>query len=428
VALSISDRPPKAGDHEVVLGLAPNWRQFALLVAVNAFVGGMVGLERTVLPLLAKSEFGVTSTTAAVSFISSFGLAKALTNLYAGHLAGRFSRKSLLVTGWLFGVPVPLVIILAPSWGWIVAANLLLGINQGLAWSMTVNMKVDLVGPRQRGLALGFNEAAGYMSVAAAAYLSGLIGQHYGLRPEPFYLGIAFAAAGLAISTLLIRDTGRFVSLEAAGHVEIERRPLARIFAEGSWGNRHLWAASQAGFVNNLNDGLIWGIFPLYFASMSLSLERIASLAAAYPLVWGSLQLATGGLSDYLGRKPLIAGGMVLQGVAIWIATLQGTFGVWLAAVVLVGVGTAMVYPTLLAAIGDVVHPRERSSALGVYRFWRDGGAIAGALIGGGIADALGFSTAIRVVSLLTLTSGVVAFVAMNKDGRSPHKGEEGKA
>lgn len=402
------------------LGLRTNWHQFALLVAVNAFVGGMVGLERTILPLLAEGEFGVTSKAAAVSFISTFGLAKALTNLFGGHLAGRFSRKNLLVVGWLFALPVPLILMWAPGWGWIVAGNLLLGVNQGLAWSMTVNMKVDLVGPRQRGLALGFNEAAGYMSVAGAAYLSGVIAEHYGLRPEPFYLGVVFAAAGLALSTLFVRDTGRFVALEASQHTQVSRQPLRTTFAEATWRRPQLWGVSQTGFVNNLNDGLIWGIFPLFFASHGLSLERIALLASLYPLMWGSLQLVTGWLSDHIGRKPLIVGGMLLQGMAIWLATSTGSFGLWTTSVILVGVGTAMVYPTLLAAIGDAVHPQERASALGVYRFWRDAGAIAGALLGGVLADALGFSTAIRIVAALTLLSGVVAGFTLA--ARRPHE------
>jgi MFS family permease len=409
----------------VRLGLRANWQQFALLVAVNAFVGGMVGLERTILPLLAEDEFGITSKTAAVSFISTFGLAKALTNLFGGHLAGRVSRKDLLVAGWLFGLPVPFILIWAPAWGWIVAANLLLGVNQGLTWSMTVNMKVDLVGPRRRGLALGFNEAAGYMSVALAAYLTGVIAQSYGLRPEPFYLGIAFAAAGLALSVLFVRDTAAFVALEAGSLPPTRRLSLATTFAETSWRRPQLWGVSQAGFVNNLNDGLIWGIFPLFFAAQGLSLDRIALLAAAYPLLWGSLQLVTGWLSDRSGRKLLIVAGMFLQGAAIWLATAEGSFGVWLIAVILVGVGTAMVYPTLLAAISDAVHPGQRSSALGVYRFWRDAGAIVGALMGGALADAFGFTAAIRVVAALTLASGALAAVALGARPNLQSKADE---
>ncbi|MPZ49628.1 MAG: MFS transporter [Dehalococcoidia bacterium] len=402
------------------LGLRANWHQFALLVAVNACVGGMVGLERTILPLLAESEFGITSKTAAVSFISTFGLAKALTNLFAGHASGRFSRKRLLVAGWLVGLPVPFVLMWAPAWGWIVAANLLLGINQGLTWSMTVNMKVDLVGPRQRGLALGINEAAGYMAVAAAAYMTGVIAQHYGLRPEPFYLGVVFVACGLALSTLLVKDTGAFVALEATQRPPTVQQPLRTTFAEASWRRPRLWGISQAGLVNNLNDGLIWGIFPLFFASKGLSIERIAILASLYPLMWGALQLLTGWLSDVAGRRPLIVGGMLLQGLAIWLASAADSYALWMLAVALVGIGTAMVYPTLLAAIGDAVHPQHRASTLGVYRFWRDAGAIAGALLGGILADALGFSIAIQTVAAITILSGVVA--AFTVAGRKPHE------
>ena len=391
-------------------GVRANWRQFALLVAVNAFVGGMIGLERTVLPLLAEREFGVTSKAAAVSFIFTFGLAKALTNLFSGQLAGRFTRKRLLVAGWLCGVPVPLILIWAPAWSWIVAANLLLGVNQGLTWSMTVNMKLDLAGEKRRGLALGLNEAVGYLAVAATAFLTGVIAERYGLRPEPFYLGIGIAAAGLALSTLFVRDTGAFIAHEAAGHApHPETVSLATTFAEATWRDRRLWSVSQAGFVNNLNDGVIWGIFPLFFAARGLSLQRIAVLAAAYPLVWGGLQILTGWMSDATGRKPLIVGGMLLQGVAIWLVTVGTHFALWTLAVGLVGLGTAMVYPTLLAAISDYAHPRQRAPVLGVYRFWRDGGAMAGALVGGLLADSLGFEAAIRLVAVLTVLSGIVA-------------------
>lgn len=392
------------------LGLSANWRQFTLLVAVNAFVGGMVGLERSILPVLGEAEFGITSKTAAVSFIATFGLAKAITNLFAGHFSRRFARRKLLIAGWLFGLPVPFVLIWAPSWGWVIGANVLLGINQGLAWSMTVNMKVDLVGPRRRGLALGFNEAAGYLAVAAAAFLTGVIAERYGLRPEPFYLGIAFAASGLALSVLLIRDTAPFVALESAGHAGASPPPsLKRSFAETTWRQPHLFGISQAGFVNNLNDGLAWGIFPLFFVSRGLELDRVAVLAAAYPLVWGSLQLVTGWASDLVGRKLLIVGGMILQGLAISVTGASDSFSGWIVAVSLLGAGTALVYPTLLAAIGDAVHPEERSTSLGVYRFWRDAGAMAGALAAGGLADLFGFQAAIQTVAGLTAASGIVA-------------------
>ena len=402
------------------LGLSANWRQFSLLVAVNAFVGGMVGLERPLLPLLARDEFGVGSATAAVSFIATFGLGKAVTNLVAGHMSDRLGRRRLLIAGWLIGMPVPLLIILAPSWGWVIGANALLGINQGLTWSMTVNMKMDLAGPRRRGLALGLNEAAGYLAVAAAAYLSGVIAEAHGLRPEPFYMGIGFAACGLALSVLLVRDTGAFVGAEA-GLQDASAPPLslADSFAEATWRDRSLFGISQAGFVNNLNDALAWGIFPLFFASRGLSIERIGVLAAAYPLVWGCLQLLTGWLSDGAGRKPLIVGGMLLQGAAVSLVGLAGGFTGWFVAVLLLGTGTAMVYPTLLAAMSDGVHPEQRATAVGVYRFWRDGGAVAGALMAGAVADTYGFQAAIQAVALVTLISGVIALGAIEPGRRA---------
>jgi MFS family permease len=401
-----------------VLGLGANWQQFALLVATNAFVGGMVGLERSVLPVLAREEFGIASKTVAISFIATFGLAKALTNLFAGRLSERFSRRSVLIAGWLAGLPVPLVIIAAPAWGWVVAANALLGVNQGLAWSMTVNMKIDLVGPRRRGLALGLNEAAGYLAVAGAAFAAGLIASAYGLRPEPWYLGIAFAACGLALSTLLVRDTAPFVKIEAntvrgAGVPRAEPASLSGSFARGTWRDVHLAGISQAGFVNNLNDGLAWGIFPIFFASRGASLDNVAALAAMYPLVWGGLQLVTGWASDLAGRKPLIVAGMLVQAAAISIVGASSTFAVWAAALALLGLGTAMVYPALLAATTDAVRPGERATALGVYRFWRDAGAIGGALAAGALADAFGFNAAIQTVAALTALSGLIALISL---------------
>jgi MFS family permease len=399
----------------VRLGLRANWRQFTLLVAVNAFVGGMIGLERSILPLLAREEFGIASKTLAVSFIATFGLAKAIANLSAGTLSERFTRRRVLIVGWLFAVPVPFVIIFAPAWGWIVAANALLGVNQGLAWSMTVNMKVDLAGPQRRGLALGLNEAAGYLSVAAAAYLAGVIAEAHGVRPEPFYLGIVFASLGLALSVLLVRDTAPFVRAEAQQHAQRTggRSSLGHSFAEATWRRPYLAGASQAGFVNNLNDGLAWGIFPLFFVSRGLELERVAVLAAMYPLVWGGAQMATGWASDVVGRVPLIVAGMFAQGMAISLTGFAGSYGVWLIAVATLGLGTAMVYPTLLAAIGDAVHPFERATTMGVYRFWRDAGAMAGALLGGVLADLFGFGVAIQVVAALTVCAGIFAGFAM---------------
>ena len=352
---------------------------------------------------------------AAVSFIATFGLAKAVSNLFAGNLSQRFTRRNVLITGWLFGLPVPLILIWAPSWGWVIAANVLLGVNQGLAWSMTVNMKVDLAGPRRRGLALGFNEAAGYLAVAAAAFMTGVIAEQYGIRPEPFYMGIGFAALGLGISVLLVRDTAAFVAMEAASRPpdSAGSPSLKRSFADATWRKPQLFGVSQAGFVKNLNDGMAWGIFPLFFASRGLELDRIATLAAVYPMVWGVLQLGTGWASDHVGRKPFIVTGMVLQGIAISIVGAADTFGWWLAGASLLGVGTALVYPTLLAAIGDAVAPEERATSLGVYRFWRDSGAVAGALGAGALADMFGFGVAIQSVAVLTVASGVMAATTM---------------
>lgn len=408
---TVARRGTTRAGRPVTLGLRANWPQFTLLVAINAFVGGMVGLERSILPLLAKEEFGIASTTAAVSFIASFGLAKAVANLYAGSLSERFGRRRVLIAGWLFAIPVPLMLIWAPAWGWIVAANVFLGLNQGFAWSMTVNMKMDLVGPSRRGLALGLNEAAGYISVAAAAYLAGVIAQSRGLRPEPFYLGIAFVAIGLALSVLFARDTAGHVRTEAGARTSSQS--LRHAFAQATWRRPRLVSMTQAGFVNNLNDGLAWGIFPLFFAANGVSVERVGLLSAAYPLAWGGLQLITGWVSDSVGRTPLIAGGMLVQALALAVVGTGDTFAVWLAAVALLGLGTAMVYPTLLASIGDLVHPTDRATTLGVYRFWRDGGAMAGALLGGAVADIFDFRLAIELVALLTGASGfTVLFVA----------------
>ena len=405
-AAPLPDHPPA----RPALGLRANWRQFALLVAVNAFVGGMVGQERTIVPLLAEVEFGITSSVVVVTFVASFGGAKALTNLLAGHLATRTTRRRVLIAGWLVGLPVPLLLIWAPSWSWVVGANVLLGINQGLTWSMTVNMKVDLVGPRRRGLAIGANETAGYAAVAVAAFLTGLIAQSWGVRPEPFYLGVGFAALGLAFSALFVRDTTGFVALEArASAVAGRGSSLARSFAEASWRRRDLVALSQAGLVKNLNDGMAWALLPLFFASRGLALGEIAILAAAYPLVWGALQIPTGWASDRLGRRGPIVSGMLLQATAIaWIGA-GSSFGIWLPALLLLGAGTALVYPTLLAAVGDAVAPKERANALGVYRFWRDSGTVVGALLAGVLADLFGFAIAIYAVAALTAASGLIA-------------------
>jgi MFS family permease len=396
------------------LGLRANWRQFWPLVLVNAFVGSMVGLERTVLPLLAQTEFGLASKSAALSFIATFGVVKAATNFFAGRMGDRYGRKHILVAGWLFALPVPFLVIWAPSWSWIVLANVLLGINQGLAWSMTVIMKIDLVGAKQRGLAMGLNEFAGYLAVALSALATGYIAQAHGLRPEPFYLGIALAAVGLALSVLLVRETHPHVALEAKDYqsntsVEPHDNELTtrQIFMRASWHDPALFSASQAGLVNNLNDGLAWGLFPLFFAAAGLDVRQIGILSFTYPAVWGVLQLGTGALSDRWGRKKLIAGGMLVQGVALTAIALAQGFWHWVWAAALLGAGTAMVYPTLLASIGDVAHPRWRGSAVGVYRLWRDSGYAVGALLAGVLADLVGMSWAIGAVAALTFSSGL---------------------
>jgi len=402
-----------------VLGLRENWQQFSLLVVINAFVGGMVGLERTVVPLIGAEEFRIASTTIVVSFIVSFGVVKAVANLVSGHFADVYGRKLMLVLGWLVGLPVPFMIGWGPSWSWIVAANALLGINQGFAWSMTVIMKVDLVGPKSRGLAVGLNEFAGYVSVGVTAFLTGYIAQRYGLRPAPFFLGIAYAVLGLVLSLVLVRNTRGHVGVEishAAPAVETLR--FWQIFRRASFGDRNLFAASQAGLVNNLNDGMSWGIFPLFFAAFGLSIERIGILKAIYPAVWGVLQVATGPLSDRWSRKGLIAAGMWVQAAALLLTAATRSFAWWALASVLLGLGTAMVYPTLIAAVSDASHPSWRARSLSVYRFWRDLGYAVGALAAGIMADIFGAAWAIAAIGVLTFASGVVVAAVMGERER----------
>ena len=419
-------RPPPVRPGGLRLGLRANLAQFCLLVGVNALVGGMVGQERSLLSLLATEVFGLAAVSAVLTYIVAFGLTKAATNFLAGTLADRFGRKPVLVAGWLVGLPVPLLLIWAPTWGWIVAANVLLGVNQGLCWSTTVIMKIDLAGPRRRGLAMGLNEAAGYLAVALTAYLTGLIAARAGLRPEPFYLGLAYAGLGLGLSALLVRETRGHADLEAqlvdadqpTGRNTTPNQPPAasrpdqlstrQVVVATSWREPALSACSQAGLVNNLNDGLAWGLLPLLFVRGGLSVAQVGLLAALYPAVWGLGQLITGPLSDRMGRKPLITGGMLLQAIALAGTAVAGSFVSWATCAILLGAGTAMVYPTLLAAISDVAHPGWRATAVGVYRLWRDTGFAVGALLAGVVADLAGLEAAVWVVAALTAASGLV--------------------
>ncbi len=405
------------------LGLRENLAQFMLLVGVNALVGGMIGQERIVLPLLATDEFGLEKYTATLTFIAAFGIVKAATNFFAGTFSDRYGRKPVLIAGWLIGVPVPLLLMWAPTWSWVVFANVLLGVNQGLTWSTTVIMKIDLVGPAKRGFAMGLNEAAGYGAVAITALATGWIAAEHGLRPAPFYLGLAYAALGLGLSTFTVKETRAHAHHEALNHVATsvdhhDGLTIGQIFRLTSFRDKALSSCSQAGLVNNLNDGLAWGLFPIFFAAAGLSVGRIGVLAALYPAAWGLGQLYTGGLSDRIGRKPLIAGGMLTQAAALaWMAAATG-FWAWAAGAIVLGVGTAMVYPTLLAAIGDVAHPTWRARSVGIYRLWRDGGFAVGALLAGVLADLASIEVAIYAVAALTAASGVVVIVRMHETHR----------
>lgn len=403
--------PPSAG---IRLGLRANLPQFALLVAVNALVGGMLGQERVVLPLLAGTVFGLSAYTSGLTYILAFGLTKAATNFFAGTLSDRYGRRPVLVAGWLIALPIPAMLAWGPTWGWIVTANMLLGVSQGLTWSTTVIMKIDLVGPARRGLAMGFNEAAGYGAVAVTALATGQLAEHFGLRPVPFLLGAAYAALGLGLSVTVVRETRRHAHLEA-GSVPAARPSTADVVWRTSVADRSLSAASQAGLVNNLNDALAWGVFPLVFAAGGLDVARIGLLGALYPLVWGLGQTLTGWWSDHAGRKHLITAGMLLQAAAIAAVAAGDGFATWAAAQVLLGIGTALVYPALLAVIGDVAHPAWRARAVGVYRLWRDAGFAVGALLAGLIADQYGLDAAIWTVAALTAASGGVVAVRMRE-------------
>lgn len=400
------------------LGVRENIGQFSLLVLVNVFVGAMVGLERSILPAIAEQEFHVAARAAILSFIIVFGITKALTNYFAGHLSDRFGRKQVLVAGWLAAVPVPFVLMWAPGWDWIVASNVLLGVSQGLTWSTTVIMKIDLAGPKQRGLAMGLNEFAGYFAVAGSALATGWIAAHFGLRPQPFYLGVVYVVAGFLLSTLAVRETRYHVAHEVRTHhgaASENGLSQTEIFRRTSLTDPDLSSVSQAGLVNNLNDGMAWGLFPLVFAAAGMTLAQIGILAAIYPAVWGASQIATGALSDRVGRKWLIVWGMWLQAGGIAVTALANDFTAFGTGAMLLGVGTAMVYPTLLAAICDVAHPAWRASAVGVYRLWRDLGYAVGALLAGITADLFGLSSALWLVAGLTLLSGVSVALRMSE-------------
>jgi MFS family permease len=396
--------------HPLPLGLRANWRQFSLLVLINAFVGAMLGLERTVVPLIASQEFKLASVSVTLAFIVSFGLVKALANLFAGRSSDRFGRKPLLVAGWLIGLPAPFLIMAAPSWGWIVFANILLGINQGLCWSTAVIMKVDLAGPKQRGLATGLNEFAGYLAMALSTVASGWIAATTALRPYPFYLGVIYVIFGLGLSILLVRETRGYARQEASqlGSQPTSQLSFGDIFRRVSWQDRSFFSLSQGGLVNNLNDVVVWGLLPLLAIRAGSKVEHVAVLGAVYLAVWGISQLITGPLSDRLGRKPLIAGGLWVQALGIALLVANPGSEYWIIATVMMGLGTGMVYPTLLAAVSDLAHPSWRASALGVYRLWRDSGYAAGAILAGLLADAFGLPLAVVTIAALTALSGML--------------------
>ncbi len=403
------------GVPQVRLGLRENAAQFALLVVVNAFVGAMVGLERSILPAIAEQEFRLAAHTAIMGFIVVFGLSKAATNYFAGRFSDRWGRKAVLIAGWLFALPVPFMLMWAPDWNFVLAANLLLGVSQGFAWSTTVIMKIDLVGPKRRGFAMGLNEFAGYVAVALSALATGYVAAHYGLRPEPFYLGVVYVVLGLGLSVFLVRDTLAHARHEQSLQQTGAAPTQCEIFLRTSFSDRNLSSVTQAGFVNNLNDGMAWGLFPMFFAVAQLPLERIGWLAAIYPATWGILQLWTGHLSDSLGRKWMIASGMWIQAAGIATTVVSDSFAGYASGAVLLGLGTAMVYPTLLAAIGDVAPPSWRAASVGIYRLWRDAGYAAGALVSGIAADLFGMRFAIWLVAAVTLVSGLVVVLRMRE-------------
>lgn len=396
---------------KISLGLKANWKQFALLVVVNAFVGGMIGLERTIIPQIAEADFGMAGKTAILSFIVVFGITKAITNYYTGTLANRFGRKNLLVTGWLFALPVPILLIYAADWNWIIAANIFLGISQGLTWSSTVVMKIDLVGEKDRGFAMGLNEFAGYIALAVIAFFTGWIANNYGLRPYPFYIGIGMAIIGLLMSLLFVKDTSKHVQLEATSS-NIPK--LKNLFWETTWSHKNLGSITQAGLVNNLNDGMVWGLFPLLLIAKGFNLHEIGIIVATYPAVWGLGQLYTGKLADKYCKKTLLFIGMFMQGIALLGMNNANSFTWFIILSSLLGIGTAIVYPTFLAAISDYTHPDQRPKSIGVFRLWRDLGYAIGAILTGLIADRFGLTAPILIIGLLTIASSLIVKFRMN--------------
>ena len=394
-------------------GLRENFRQFLLLVLVNGFVGGMIGIERSIIPELAVSEFNITAKSALLSFIIVFGITKALSNFFTGFYSNRLGRKRLLILGWIVALPVPLLLIYAPNWNWIIGANILLGINQGLTWSSTVIMKIDLVGPKNRGLAMGINESIGYVSVGLAALLTGVIAGEYGIRPYPFYLGIVFSLIGLTLSLLFVRDTKRFIEVEQ--HTS-KATPIAHLFSATSWKHPNLGSITQAGLINNLNDAMVWGIFPLLLANKGFGLAEIGKIVAIYPMVWGLGQLITGKLGDHILKKRLLFWGMLIQGISILGLLLSSSATSFTLVSVAMGIGTAIVYPNFMAAIADNTDPIQRPSSLGIFRLWRDLGYAFGAILTGWIADQYSIDNAVLIVGLLTVVSAVVIALRMNNE------------
>lgn len=402
------------------LGLKENWKQFTILVLVNAFVGGMIGMERTIIPQFAEIEFGISSKTAILSFITAFGITKAVANYYTGRLANRFGRKNLLLVGWVIALPIPFLLIYAPTWDWVILANVLLGVSQGLTWSSTVVMKIDLVGEKDRGLAMGLNEFAGYFAVGVVAFLTGFIANRYGITPYPFYLGIFISVVGLLLTAIWVKDTRAFVQKESSNDKTV---PLKNIFLETTFKNKTLSSVTQAGLINNLNDGMIWGLLPIILLTLNYNNEKIGVITAIYPTVWGIGQLFTGRMSDIYSKKKMLFWGMLLQGVAIIFIPFTKDFYFLCTLSAVLGMGTALVYPTFLSTIAQATSPRQRAESIGTFRLWRDLGYAFGAIISGIISDLLGIDYAIYLIGFLTLLSSLIIHYRMPEQIKIEFKG-----